>query len=58
VDSALRGYTDKVPLEYAEFSLIRSMGWTYTELDEQPADKIELAFLFLQRENAYQKSQA
>jgi hypothetical protein len=33
------------------------MGWTYTQLDEQPAEKIELAFLFLQRENVYRKTQ-
>jgi hypothetical protein len=33
------------------------MGWTYTQLEEQPAEKIELAFLFLEREAAYRKTQ-
>lgn len=44
-----------MPLEYAEFTLCREMGWTFTELYKQPAEKIELAFLFLQRESVARK---
>lgn len=53
----MRGYSKKVPLEYAEFQLIREMGWSYTELDAQPSERIEQAFLFLEREAVYRKSQ-
>jgi hypothetical protein len=33
------------------------MHWTFTELEQQPAWRIEQAFLFLSREAQYQKSQ-
>jgi hypothetical protein len=56
VDKALRDYGDSPP-EYSEFQLCREMGWTFTELEEQPAWRIEQAFLFLNRESVYQKSQ-
>lgn len=56
MDKALRGFGDAPP-EYAEFTLIREMGWTFNELEEQPAFKVEQAFLFLQREGVYRKSQ-
>lgn len=56
VDKLLRGYSDEAPLDYNEFCLIRELGWTYTQLDEQPAWRIEQAFMFLSREAKYQKT--
>jgi hypothetical protein len=53
----LRGYSKGAPLEYAEFALCREMGWTFNELEEQPTERIEQAFLFIERENIYRKSQ-
>jgi hypothetical protein len=52
----LRGY-GKAPLSYAEFTICREFGWTFTELEEQPAERIEQAFLFIERENLYRKQQ-
>lgn len=46
-----------MPLEYAEFCLCREMGWTFEELEKQPAWRIEQAFLFLEREYIYRKAQ-
>lgn len=43
-------YTDKAPLEYAEFLLCREMKWTFAELEEQPAERIQQAFAFLDLE--------
>jgi hypothetical protein len=45
-----------MPAEYAEFSLCREMGWTFNDLEDQPAWRIEQAFLFLSREGAYRKT--
>jgi hypothetical protein len=45
-------------MPYAEFCLCRELGWTYTELEEQPAYRIEQAFLFLNREHVYQKTKS
>lgn len=56
MDKLLRGYTDESPLEYAEFCLCREMGWTYDELESQPAHRISQAFTFIGRENAYRKT--
>ena len=36
---------------YAEFRLCREMGWTITELQAQPADRVQEFFLFLAAEN-------
>ena len=51
----MRGYGDP-PVEYAEFTVCREMGWTFDELDAQPAWRIEQLFLFLKRENVYRKT--
>lgn len=56
MDKYLRG-TGKGPLEYLEFCLCREMSWTFDELERQPAWRIEEAFLFLEREAFYRKSQ-
>lgn len=33
------------------------MGWTFTQLEEQPAERVEQAFLFMSREEFYRESQ-
>ncbi|HDR8003431.1 hypothetical protein ACS2BX_25940 [Bacillus cereus group sp. BceL300] len=53
----MRGYSDTTPMEYAEFALCREMGWTFNQLDEQPAWRVEQAFLFLEREHIFNESQ-
>ncbi len=47
--------TRPTPLEYAEFLLCREMGWTFEELEEQPAHRVREAFLFLEEEGKARK---
>ncbi|MDI3341830.1 MAG: hypothetical protein QJR03_14990 [Sphaerobacter sp.] len=43
-------------LPYQEFLLCREMGWTYEELERQPAHRIEEALAFLAEEAAAQRA--
>lgn len=45
-----------VLLPYQEFLLCREMGWTYEELERQPAHRIEEALAFLAEEAAAQRA--
>lgn len=50
MESFLRGYSKKAPLEYVEFTLMREMGWTYKQLSETPASIVEYALEFMNAE--------
>ena len=49
---ALRGLPcpTGVPPEYVEFTICREMGWTFTEMEAQPAWRVEQTLAFLQEE--------
>lgn len=44
------GYPTGVPLEYAEFQLVREMGWTYRDLERTSAHRVAEAMEFLRIE--------
>lgn len=55
VESNVRGYTDNAPIEYMEMIICREFGWTYDELEAQPADRIQQVMAFLSIEGKEQK---
>jgi hypothetical protein len=55
VESHLRGYSKNVPPEYIEFAVCREMGWTYTQLYEQPTGMVEYTIAFINAERKEQE---
>jgi len=51
----LRGKTKKVPVEYAEFIIMREMGWTYWELMSTPYEVIQNIWRFMNTEAKYKE---
>ena len=47
------GYTETVPLEYAEFVLSREMKWG--DIDQIPAERVDHALAFFGLEGRYRK---
>jgi hypothetical protein len=36
-----QGVSNRVPIEYINYTLCKTFGWTYKELMEQPSDFVE-----------------
>lgn len=46
-----QGASNKMPIEYINYTLCKTFGWTYEELIEQPSDFIEQMIDIIKLEN-------
>jgi hypothetical protein len=52
----LEGTYRKCPEEYVSFCIMREMGWTMDEFDNQPDDYLELIKLFMNIEGKVKRN--
>jgi hypothetical protein len=48
-----QGSSTKVPVEYINYNLCKTFGWTYEQLLEQPSDFIEKMIDIIKIENKF-----
>ena len=51
-------HNKEAPLEYSELRICREFGWTVTELESQPWDKIEMFLGMMNIESQFQAREA
>lgn len=48
-----QGSSSKVPMEYINFTLCKTFGWTYEQLISQPSDFVEMMIDIIKIENKF-----
>ena len=48
-----QGSTSEVPIEYINYTLCKTFGWTYEQLMKQPTDFIEKMISIIKIENKF-----
>jgi hypothetical protein len=53
-----QGASKKVPIEYINYTLCKTFGWTYQQLLEQPADFVEQMIDIIKVENKFKNGRS